>query len=537
MEGTGSDSALLGGATSTPSGRGGVASLLAPSTMLMPAAGRGEASRARFDRRVIVVALTLFSVLMAFSARYGFHRDELYFLDSARHLQASYVDQPVFTPLIARLSLALFGLSLVGLHLWAALAGFGTVILGGLLARELGGGQRAQLMAAIGVATMPALLAADHLTGPTAFDVLAWSGLALIAVRIGRTGDPRWWLAGGAVVGLGLTNKHSIAFLALALIIGTVLSGGWRLMCNRWFVAGAVLASVFTIPDLVWQAGHGWATVTMTRNLNVENGGAGRIANFVVGQVIMASLALVPVWATGVRFLWRSGRPAWKGLAWAYALLLVFFALTTGSKIYYLLGAYVYLLAAGAVALEGWLAVGHRLRKLLAATALTTVAAVPLVLPVLPADDIGWTYGVNQALAESVGWPGFVGTVAAAWHGLPAATRARSVLIAQNYGEAGAINELGHSSGLPVVFGDQNSGWWWMPAGMRPDAVVAIAPGPGDVTGFRGYLLGFFSSVRTLATVANDAGLHNQEWGGHIYLCTGLRHSWPSVWQALRHYG
>ena len=66
--------------------------------------------------------------------RYGFHRDELYFLDSGRHLAASYVDQPIFSPLIARLSLELFGVSLMGLRLWPSLAAAGTVVLGGLLA-------------------------------------------------------------------------------------------------------------------------------------------------------------------------------------------------------------------------------------------------------------------------------------------------------------------------------------------------------------------------------------------------------------------
>src|SRR5206468_2133706 len=162
--------------------------------------------------------------------------------------------------------------------------------------REFGGGRRAQLLAAVATATMPALLAIDHLTGPTAFDVLAWAGLAFIVARIGRTGDCRWWVAGGVVLGPGLANKHSAGFSAVA-------------------------------------------------------------------------------------------------------------------KIYYLAGAYVYLLAAGAVAIDGWLAARRgRFRNLLLATAVTTAAALPLVLPVLPAADIGWTYPVNQALGESVGWPQLVRT-------------------------------------------------------------------------------------------------------------------------------
>jgi 4-amino-4-deoxy-L-arabinose transferase-like glycosyltransferase len=137
-----------------------------------------------------LVAGGLFVVLIVLAPFYGFDRDELYFLDCARHLQAAYVDQPVLTPLIVRISLELFGVSLTGLRLWPALAGAGTVLIGAMTARELGGGMRAQIGAALGTATMPSLLAVDHLIGPTAFDLLAWASLALVWLRIERTGKP-----------------------------------------------------------------------------------------------------------------------------------------------------------------------------------------------------------------------------------------------------------------------------------------------------------------------------------------------------------
>ena len=42
--------------------------------------------------------------------------------------------------------------------------------------------------------------------------------------------------------------------------------------------------------------------------------------------------------------------------------------------------------------------------------------------------------------------------------------------------------------------------------------------------------------MRTVATLTNAAGIHNQEWGGHVYLCTGLRRPWVETWPQLRHY-
>lgn len=497
-----------------------------------------EDQLAPFNRYVVAVGAVLFAVLMALSGRYGFHRDELYFLDAGRHLQGGYVDQPIFAPLIARLSIELFGVSLPGLRLWPALAGWTTVVIAGLTARELGGLRRAQLLAAVGTATMPVLMAVDHLEGPTAFDVLAWASLAFVVVRIGRTGRHRLWVPAGVILGVGLTNKHSAAFFAIAFTIGALLSGGWRDVANPWFLIGALVATVFTVPDLVWQARHGWATVTMTRHLNQQNGGAGNIGNFVSGQLLMCTLAFLPVWIAGLRMLWRSDRPLWRGLAWAYVLLFLLFAVTTGAQIYYLGGAYPYLLAAGSLPLDRWLGTrGRRIAVGSAAAAVTAAAAVPIVLPVLPANDIGWTYGVNQAPGESVGWPDLVRQVKTVWDGLPAAQRQDAVIDTVTYGEAGAINELGRGDGLPTAVSGQNNEWWWGPGNPSATTVVMVVPGPRDVgSGYVVYLRHLFRTVRPAATLVNSAGIDNQEWHGHIYVCTGPDQPWGRMWPRFRHY-
>lgn len=222
---------------------------------------------------------------------------------------------------------------------------------------------------------------------------------------------------------------------------------------------------------------------------------------------------------------------------WSYGLLFIFFALTSGSKIYYLAGAYVYLLAAGAVRLEGrWASDFARLRRRMAWVGLTTALSLPLVLPVLPALDIGWVYGVNTSLAEEVGWPQLVHSVSAVWRTLPASQRAEAVIFTADYGEAGAINELGRASGLPMAVSGQNSEWFWGPGNRHAATVVAVAPGPVDGTGYGAYLSRFFRHVRVAATLTNPAGLRNQEWHGHVYVCTGPRRLWAQLWPTLRHY-
>jgi hypothetical protein len=123
------------------------------------------------------------------------------------------------------------------------------------------------------------------------------------------------------------------------------------------------------------------------------------------------------------------------------------------------------------------------------------------------------------------------------WTSLPPSQRASAVLFADNYGLAGAINELGRGMGLPTAVSRQNSEWWWGPGNPRATTIVAVAPGPGGGgTGYGAYLGQLFSSVRLAATLSNPYGLHNQQWGGHVYICTGPRRPWGQIWPQLREY-
>lgn len=500
-------------------------------------AGEDGGRPAPLDRRVFVVAGVVFAVLMALSTRYGFHRDELYFLDCARHLQASYVDQPLLAPLLARVSLTLFGVSEAGLRLWPALAAAGTVAVGALTAREFGGARRAQLLAAVATGTMPVLLSSGHVANTTSYEMLAWAAIALVVTRIGRTGDTRWWLVAGALVGVGAEFNHLAAIFGAVLLAATLLGPARRTVADRRLLAGAVIAVLLVLPDLWWQARHGWAMFEMTRALNGEHGGPGNILTWITGQFGMACLAMTVLWVAGLRFLWRSGRPMWRCLVIAYAGLFVLFAVTTGAQVYYLGGLYVCLLAAGAVGLDGWLrARPDRLRGLMVATAVSAALSAVIVLPVLPPSEVAWTYGVSEISGETLGWPRLVGTVRQVWTGLPPAQRANAALFAADYSEAGAINELGRDFGLPTAAGAQNTDWWWGPGNPHATTVVAVAPGPEHLPGYAARLRRYFRHVRVAATLSNPQGVHNIEWGGQVYVCTGPRRSWDTIWPELRMY-
>src|ERR1700681_508837 len=79
------------------------------------------------------------------AGRYGYFRDELYFLDCGRHLDWGYVDCAPLIAVYAKIAL-LLGASLPVLRTLAALAGAARVALTMVLARELGGGRFAQAL-------------------------------------------------------------------------------------------------------------------------------------------------------------------------------------------------------------------------------------------------------------------------------------------------------------------------------------------------------------------------------------------------------
>src|ERR1700691_601629 len=106
---------------------------------------------------------------------YGYFRDELYYLDMARHLDWGYVDAAPLIAVYAKIAL-LMGGSLAALRILPALAGAALVVLTVQLARELGGNRYAQFLAGLCILLCPSILVTDSLLTMNAFEPLFWMG-------------------------------------------------------------------------------------------------------------------------------------------------------------------------------------------------------------------------------------------------------------------------------------------------------------------------------------------------------------------------
>jgi 4-amino-4-deoxy-L-arabinose transferase-like glycosyltransferase len=408
----------------------------------------------------VLIAVATVALHLAVATGYGFHRDELYFLAESKRLAWGFVSEQPFVPALGWLSRALFGDSLVGLRLWPALAGAGVVLLATAIARAFGGRTTAQVTAGLCAGTATISLSLFHLFGPTAFDQLAWAGCLLILVRLLSGADPRWWLGFGAVAGVGLWNKNTLVLLAIALVVAIGLTPGRRRwLRSPWPWAGGGLAVLVVAPNLVWQAVHGWSMLGVAGTISDDQGGPVAAWVFLPMQVLTMNPLLAPIWVAGLWWLWRSAR--FRPLAWMYVVLLVLLAVI-GGRSYYLAPMYLPLFAAGGVAAERWLARGTTRFRAAAVPVAVVAAAVlvlPTALPVLPVGvqrDLPIT-AINPVLADAIGWPELVRDVTAVRDGLPAAEQASAVVLASNYGEAGAVELLGRSAGLGQPAGTHNS--------------------------------------------------------------------------------
>jgi 4-amino-4-deoxy-L-arabinose transferase-like glycosyltransferase len=488
---------------------------------------------ARIPLAVAGAAVT--AVLVAASGGYGYHRDELYFLQAGQHPAFGYLDQPPLTPLLARAASELFGDSLVGLRLASAVAAGLVVLLAGLIAREFGGGRGPQVLAAACTGVSSILLAAGHLLSTTTFDLLAWAALSWLTVRALRDGG-RAWLWVGLVAGIGLQNKMLVAFLLVGLAAGILIAGPRAVLRSPWPWAAAAIMLILLAPNLVWQAANGWPLLALSAAIAAGSSGTSEPWYvFLPFQLVLVSPLLVPVWAAG---LWRLARDPrlrpYRAFAVAYPLLAVVF-MATGGKPYYLAGLYPVLLAAGAEPVLRWVrARASVLRGVLLGSALVLGAAVNavLMLPLVPVQHLAATpiTDVNYDAGETVGWPAFVRTVAAAQTALPAAERAGAVVLTANYGQAGAVDHYGGELGLPRAYSGHNSYADWGPP---PESATTTI-----VVGFDGQPIErWFGSCAEAVRIDNGVGLDNEEQGTPVRVCRDRSAPWVQIWPHLRHVG
>ncbi|MGA8041050.1 MAG: glycosyltransferase family 39 protein [Acidimicrobiia bacterium] len=479
-------------------------------------------SRERLPRGVWIAAGVATALLLALSGRYGFHRDELYFLVAGRNLDWGFVDQPPLTPLVARIAELIGGTNPVALRVLPALAVGSIAIMAAGICQRFGGDRRAQTLTAVMAGLTGVVLGEGHLLSTAIFDFALWTAALLLIVRLLDGGTRTLWVLLGVVVGVGLQNKDTMVFLALALLLALVFDRQRRMLLSPWPWLGMVIALVIALPNLIWQWNHGFPQLEMAAAIRDRSDGA---LAFASTQPLLLSVTLAIPAAVG---LWRLARSdhmrPWRPIAVTYALLFVVF-LATGAKAYYIAPIYPTLLAAGSIWIED-LSSGAR-RFLIGLIGIGIAVGVLIALPVMPISSAS-TFDATGELGETVGWPELVDQITEVYNSIPGDQRGQTAIFTSSYGEAGAIDILGSSHGLPASSSGHNNYWLWGPPGDHGPVI-----GIGNVDRALALICPDFE---TADIITNPYDVQNEEYGLPIYLCMNPERQLADVWDQVRHY-
>jgi len=488
----------------------------------------------------IAIAKLIFHIY--FNNRYGYFRDEFNYIACGDHLVWGYVDQPPLIPFLIHMSRAMLGDSLRAIRFIPALASSLLVVQTALIARELGGRRYALLLSAITVVIAPQYLSNASLLGTNCLEPNLWMGCAYFVILAIKRNDPRYWFWFGVVAGIGLEEKYSIALFGFGVVVGLLLTEHRRVLLNKWIWLGGLAAFLIFLPNLLWNIHYDWPFLQLMRGIRAE----GRDVVLPAGQYFFQQTLLVnpltaPIWITGLLTLLFSSRlKPYRVLGISYLVCYTAFFLLHG-KNYYLAPIYPMLLATGAVVIESALsgagapARQARLNWLKPVIVLILLASgahlAPVVVPILsPNRFLAYAKtlpfklpvmehsharaALPQWYSDQFGWQEIVGETAVAWNKLGPNERADCGIFAQDYGQAGAIDFLGRSYGLPKSLSGHQTWYLWGPRGYSGNCMIVLDDS-------RENLEALWSNVEFVGTSADNA--YALEKNIDVFICRGSK--------------
>jgi 4-amino-4-deoxy-L-arabinose transferase-like glycosyltransferase len=489
----------------------------------------------------------LLHMLVSAFTDYGYFIDEFYYIACSRHLAFGYVDHPPLSIFLLAINRWLLGDSLPALRFLPSLAAGAMVFFTGLIARKFAGGLAAQGMAALGAIIAPVYLIFGGVYSMNAFELLLWTMIVYLVIRMIQEDNPKLWLLVGLLLGLGLETKHTMVLYAIGLGAGMLLTPARRYLRNRWFAYGCLLAFALLLPNIVWQIANGFPSLEFYRNAMVyKNIPTGPI-RVIVGQIMIVNPVTLPLWLSGLVFFFViKGGKNYRAFGWCFAIILVLMIISESSRPDRISSIYTVLFAAGAVMIEQFAAKIHSRWPVIAASGLIAIGGLvyaPISVPILPPatlvrymSAIGFSLNIErgkssalpQWFADRFGWKELAAEVGTIYHDLRPDLRQNCVIIAGSYGQAGALEFYSKQFDLPPVYSTHNSYFLWGPPPDSAKTYIGVLVPKRD-------MLGFFHDV-DIAGLFSCEYCMNYESEIPIYIARRPREPVTEVWPRIKHY-
>lgn len=500
--------------------------------------------------------------------QYGVFRDEFYYISMSQHLDLGYVDITPIAVYIMALTRVLFGTSVFALHVFPALASSFTLLFAGLTARKMGGGKFAQVLTAVAVMAAPMYMSVVGYFSYDVFDQLMSAIVVFMLVKILKEeATYKTWILFGFMVGIGIMVKITFGIMAVAFIVGLLLTRKRKLLAGKWPWIAAAIALACFVPYAIWQAERGFPFLHYLANYAVNRSTHPMPWDLFIYEVMVMNPVAIILWLGGFVFLFTKRGRTFRPFAWAFIFYFAV-AVILAIKYYALAGVLLPLTAYGAICFER----GYSKKQILGEVepaepavkkrpsrtprvvyivwlCLVGLFIAPASVAVLPVKDyIAYnnTFHLNETVktedtklallpqhfADRFGWEEFAQAVSQVYHALPEEDRKDCAIFAGNYGEAGALGYYAQKYDIPTAISTHLSFYYWGYGGYDGKCVIVA----GYLGGMKDSLEQAFTEVTPVTVFHNDYVMPYEN-DTPIYVCKGLKIPLDELWKSIQSFG
>lgn len=464
---------------------------------------------------------------------YDLQRDEFLHVDQGKHLAWGYISVPPVTSWISWL-INLLGGSVFWVKFFPALFGTLTIVIIWKTIEELGGKTFALAIGLLAI-LFSVLLRINILYQPNSLDIFFWTLTYYTIIKYTNTNDSKWLYAMALAISLGFLSKYNIAFLIVGLFGGLLLTRERKIFLNKNLYFAALIVLVVVLPNILWQINNHFPTLhqldelSRTQLVNVKR------IDFMKDQLMFFVNSVFIIIIAFIGFVVYPPFKKYRFVFWSYLIAIALY-LFLKAKSYYAIGLYPILLAFGSVYLEKLLVTGWK--KVLRPVAVIVIIGlfIPMYLIAFPTKspaeieknnkiykDFGllrWEDGKDhnlpQDFADMIGWSDLARKVDSVYTLL--ADRENTLVLCDNYGEAGAINYYSKFKNINAVSMNADYINWFKLD--RPVKNVILVQEAADDDPDRTKERPWFDKV--MMTGMND-NPYSREQGTKIYLLQGAK--------------
>jgi hypothetical protein len=504
------------------------------------------------NKHLLIISISTFLLIYisTFFKGYGYFIDEFYYIACANNPAAGYVDHPPLAPLLLTLFQFVFGNSVYAIRILPAIAQSAAVFLTGLLTKDIGGGKFAQVLAACALAASPTIIAFGGFYSMNAFEPLFAVLLLYFAVRMIKENNPKRWIALGIIMGLAVMNKHTFAVFIIGFVFSFLAAGKWKLFFNKWFVLGSMIGLIIFLPNVLWQVMNNYPSLEFYRNISAAKNVYTPPVAFIIAQVMGMSPTTAPVWLAGILFLFFSKRNKdFRFLAVLFISLFLFMLLSGVSRSDRLAFAYPAAFAGGALFFENVFR-KYNVKWLKAVFVLFVISGLALALPIIlpyfsyktvEAHTKFLRYNTElergnrpllpQILADRIGWEERFKLVYSAYQSLSDEDKKQTIIAAESYGQAGALELFGKDYNFPPVVSAHNTYYLWSKDRLRGNILLQL----GHRDDFDG-LKEVFNSVDIYPGEYKNPYVTEHENNLKVFICRGPKIPYSQMLERSKFY-